>query len=103
MQLETPNIYETTSFRTVGYVGAALCALAPPAFVYEMYLMFFTTAIETNPTVGIFAWLSLVLSFVSIPLIIVGRRKCHSTSPTTANLLQVRRAARATAMKAGSL
>lgn len=84
MQTETSDRYTTTSFRTIGYAGAVLFTLAPTAFVYEAYLMLYTTAIETNPTVGPFAALSLVASFASVPMMLVGRRQRHSASPTTA-------------------
>ena len=84
MQTETQDRYETSSFRTIGYAGALLFTLGPPAFFYEMYLALYTTAIETNPTVGPFAALSLVASLASIPMMLVGRRKRYSASPTTA-------------------
>lgn len=80
----TPDTYVTTKFRTVGYAGALLFTLAPPAFFYELYLVFYTTAIETNPTIRFFAPIALVLSFASIPMMLVGRRKRRSISPTTA-------------------
>ena len=83
MQTDTGDRYTTTSFRTIGWAGAALFTLAPPIFVFEIYLLFYTTAIETNPTVGPLAALALVLSFASIPLMLVGRRQRHSASPTT--------------------
>lgn len=70
----TADTFVTTSFRTVGYAGAALFTLAPPAFLYEMYLLFYTTAVEENPTIGIFAALTLIGSFASIPMMLVGRR-----------------------------
>jgi hypothetical protein len=76
------DTFVTTSFRTIGYAGAGLFTLAPPAFIYEIYLIFFTTAVEENPSIGLFAALTLLLSFVSIPMLIVGRRQRHSASPT---------------------
>lgn len=84
MQNDTGDRYTTTSFRTVGWAGAALFTLAPPIYVFEMYLLFYTTALETNPTVGPLAALALVLSFASIPMMLIGRRQRHSASPTTA-------------------
>ena len=83
MQTETTDRYTTTSFRTIGYAGAVLFTLAPTAFIYETYLLLYTTAIETNPTIGSFAALALVLTFASIPMMMVGRRQRHSASPTT--------------------
>ncbi|KQT53704.1 hypothetical protein ASG43_17885 [Aureimonas sp. Leaf454] len=76
------DTFVTTSFRTIGYAGAGLFSLAPPAFIYEMYLIFYTTAVEENPSIGLFAALTLVLSFASIPMMIVGRRQRHSASAT---------------------
>ena len=78
------DTFVTTSFRTLGYAGAGLFTLAPPAFVYEVYLIFYTTAVEENPTIGLFAAMALVLSFASIPMMLVGRRQRHSASPTLA-------------------
>lgn len=88
MQPQTDDRYETSSFRTIGYAGAVLFTLGPPAFCYEMYLLLYTTAIETNPTVGPFAAVALVLTFASIPMMLVGRRKRFSASPTTARRLR---------------
>ena len=76
------DTFVTTSFRTIGYAGAGLFSLAPAAFIYEMYLIFYTTAVEENPSIGLFAAMTLVLSFASIPVMIVGRRQRHSASPT---------------------
>ncbi|WP_246333168.1 hypothetical protein [Aureimonas mangrovi] len=79
-----PVSYTTTHFRTLGWAGALLFTLAPPAFLYELYLFLYTTAPETNPTIGLFITLSAILSFASVPMMVVGRRERHSTSPTTA-------------------
>lgn len=76
------DTFVTTSFRTLGYAGAGLFTLAPPAFIYEIYLIFYTTAVEENPSIGLFAALTLLLSFASIPMMLVGRRQRHSVSPT---------------------
>ncbi|KQT85429.1 hypothetical protein [Aurantimonas sp. Leaf443] len=78
------DFFVTTRFRTVGYAGAGLFTLAPPAFLYEAYLMFYTTAVEENPMIGWFMALALVLSFASVPMMLVGRRRRYSASPTTA-------------------
>ncbi|WP_152045833.1 hypothetical protein [Aureimonas psammosilenae] len=86
MQNGVPHTYVTTHFRTLGYAGALLFTLAPPFFLYELYLTFYTTAVEENPTIGLFTVVSLVLSFASIPMMMIGRRQRYSTSPTTDNL-----------------
>ncbi|GGD91444.1 hypothetical protein GCM10011390_07760 [Aureimonas endophytica] len=78
-----PQTYVTTHFRTLGYAGALLFTLAPPFFFYEIYLTFYTTAVEENPTIGPFMAIALVLSFASIPMMLVGRRQRYSISPTT--------------------
>lgn len=76
------DTYVTTQFRTLGYAGAILFTLAPPVFLYELYLTFYTTAVEDNQAIGFFTALALVLSFASVPMIIAGRRKRYSVSPT---------------------
>ncbi|WP_062227958.1 hypothetical protein [Aureimonas frigidaquae] len=65
----------TTRFRTLGYVGALLFTFCPPVFLYETYQIFYTTAMEDNPLIGLFAAGALVLAFASIPLMIVGRKQ----------------------------
>ena len=78
------DTYVTTSFRTLGYAGALLFTICPPAFIYESYLIFYTTAVEDNPSVGLFAAAALVLSFASVPMMMVGRRKRHSLAASLA-------------------
>jgi hypothetical protein len=80
------DTYVTTSFRTLGYAGALLFTICPPAFIYESYLIFYTTAVEENASVGLFASGALLLSFASIPMMLVGRRKRHSLAPSLAEL-----------------
>ena len=82
----TNDTYVTTSFRTLGYAGAVLFTVCPPAFIYEAYLMIYTTAVEDNGSIGLFASAALVLSFASLPMMLVGRRKRVSGSPTLDNL-----------------
>jgi hypothetical protein len=80
------DTFVTTSFRTLGYAGAALFTVCPPAFLYECYLIFYTTAVEENPTVGLFAAAALLLSFASVPMMLVGRRRRYSAAPSLAGV-----------------
>ena len=80
------DTYVTTSFRTLGYAGALLFTICPPAFIYESYLIFYTTAVEDNPSVGLFAAAALVVSFASVPMMLVGRRRRYSAAPSLAAL-----------------
>ncbi len=65
----------TTRFRTHGYAGALLFTFCPPIFLYETYQIFYTTAMEDNPLIGLFAAAALILSFASVPLMLIGRRQ----------------------------
>ena len=80
------DTFITTSFRTLGYAGALLFTVCPPAFIYEAYLMIYTTAVEDNGSIGLFAAGALVLSFASIPMMIAGRRQRISARPTLAQI-----------------
>ena len=80
------DTFVTTSFRTLGYAGAGLFTLCPPAFIYECYLIFYTTAVEENPSIGLFATAALLLSFASIPMMLIGRRRRYSAAPSLAAL-----------------
>jgi hypothetical protein len=82
----THDSFVTSSFRTLGYAGALLFTICPPAFIYEAYLMLYTTAAEENPSIGLFASAALVLSFASIPMMLVGRRKRVSGQQSLAHL-----------------
>jgi hypothetical protein len=72
----------TTRFRTLGYAGAGLFTICPPAFAYEFYQIFYTTAFEENQLLGLFAALTLVGSFLSVPLMLVGRRTLYEAAPS---------------------
>ncbi|GGE11529.1 hypothetical protein GCM10011390_33320 [Aureimonas endophytica] len=76
------TLYETTSFRTLGWIGAVCFTLGPPAFLYEWWLMFYTTAVEENPSIGPLMVIACLASFASLPLMIAGRRKRISPSPS---------------------
>ena len=78
------DTFVTTRFRTLGYAGAALFTVCPPAFFYECYLIFYTTAVEENPTIGLFAAAALLLSFASVPMMLVGRRRRYSGAASLA-------------------
>ena len=75
-------MYETMQFRPIGWAGAILFTLAPPTFLHEWWLVFYTTAVEENPAVGPMMAISCVATFASIPLMIAGRRKRLSPSPS---------------------
>lgn len=76
------NLYETTSFRTLGWIGAIMFTLGPPVFLYEWWLTFYTTAVEENPAIGPMMMIACFATFASVPLMIAGRRKRLSPSPT---------------------
>lgn len=63
----------TMGFTLVGWIGAALFVLAPATFFYRAYLIAETTAIEADPQLGAMTLVSLVLSLVSVPMMVVGR------------------------------
>lgn len=79
----TPGTVSTTRFRTIGYAGAGLFTICPPAFAYEFYQIFYTTAFEENQLLGLFAALTLIGSFLSVPLMLVGRRTIYEATPAT--------------------
>ncbi|KAA0968930.1 hypothetical protein FPY71_15305 [Aureimonas fodinaquatilis] len=81
----TSETLVTTRFRTLGYVGALLFTFCPPVFLYELYQLFYTTAVEGNPLIGLFTAGSLVLSFASVPLMIIGRRQQYRLVSTPAH------------------
>ncbi len=83
-QVPTSDVYVTTNFRTLGWAGAILFTLAPPAFLYEVYLLFFTTAMEENASIPLLAGIALILSFASVPMMLAGRRLRYSSLPTLA-------------------
>lgn len=85
------NRYETTHFRTLGWAGAICFAIAPPTFLYEWWLMFYTTALEENPSIGPMMAIACIASFASIPMMIAGRRKRYSASPSVDRLPTFRR------------
>ncbi|KAB0676279.1 hypothetical protein [Aureimonas leprariae] len=75
------TMYETTQFRLIGWAGAILFALAPPTFLYEWWLVFYTTAVEEDPTIGPLLTISCIAMFASIPMMIVGRQKRVAAAP----------------------
>ncbi|KAB0678075.1 hypothetical protein [Aureimonas leprariae] len=72
--------YETTSFRSLGWLGAFLFTFAPPIFFYQYWLVFYTTAVEENPSIGPVMAISCVAMFASIPMMIAGRSKTVSAT-----------------------
>lgn len=75
MTTEPATMVETTEFRLIGWAGAILFALAPPLFLYEWWLVFYTTAVEEDPSIGPLLMISCIAMFASIPMLVVGRQK----------------------------